>query len=265
MHLMTSMISGNGARTGITIWKLGRIPNADLLSRARLVSAIQLALSLVVLFVIGYQLGGRPVAYVSSFYYALNPTVLINGRRAMMESTMLLTGLLVVLVALWLLRHRRWWLYLLLGIVGGLALSAKHTNAFVLVPVYAVCGLYPLIADWKAKSPANPLRHIMSLIGAGILAVVIFYMLNPAWWGDPIARVQEVLALRTDLLNGQIETFGGYVTFTDRLNGFIEQVLIVIPQYFEASNWADYIGESVVAYENSLWRGISIGGSAWGQ
>ncbi len=242
----------------------GRIPNADLLSRTRFVSAIQLALSLIVLFVIGYQLGDRPVAYVSSFYYALNPAVLINGRRAMMESTMLLTGLLVVLAGLWLLQHRTWWLYLLLGFVGGLALSSKHTNAFILVPIFAVCALYSLFTDWKAKSPSNQLRHIVSVIGAGILMLMIFYVLNPAWWGDPIARVQEVLALRTDLLNGQVETFGGYTTFTDRLNGFVEQVLIVHPKYYEVSNWADYIGEAILTYESSLWRGVSIGGSAVG-
>jgi hypothetical protein len=46
--------------------------------------------------------------------------------------------------------------------------------------------------------------------------------------------------------------------------GFFRQALIVQPQYYEAPDWADYIREPITAYEASVWRGVSIGGSVPG-
>ena len=76
-----------------------RRPWPALLHAARLPSALFLALSAVWMFALGRQLGGRSLAYVVSALYTVNPMVLLNGRRAMMEGSLLCFGSLTMLMA----------------------------------------------------------------------------------------------------------------------------------------------------------------------
>lgn len=256
----------------------GRIPAADLLLRTRFVSALMLAGGAAVMFIIGQQTGGRPVAYLASLYFALNPALLINGRRAMMDSGLMLFSLLVVLAGLWVIRELednipgrgtlRPYRHVALGVVSGLALAAKHTAIFTVGAVFAAGITYEILLVIRqvraGLRPAPAARWVLSLIGAGLLAFLVFYILNPAWWSDPVGRAGLVLALRTDLLNGQAAAFGGYPDFGAQAMGFLRQVFVVPPQYYEVSNWQAFIGEQIAVYEASPWRGLSMGGSVPG-
>jgi 4-amino-4-deoxy-L-arabinose transferase-like glycosyltransferase len=258
----------------------GHIPAPDLLLRTRLVSAGLTALACIALFGIGYQLGGRPVAYLAALYFVLNPAILINGRRAMMEGGMLAFTLLTLLAGVWVMRAieqpetagrnvlRR---YILLGIFAGLAVAAKHTSAFTVAAVFGACGSYAL---WRVMTPLpNPLpvnrarglkRQILLLVGAGILAFGVFYALNPAWWGDISGSVGRGWTLRNQLLDGQVAAFGGYADFGAQVGGWLRQTLFVLPQYYEVANWQGFIADQITAYELSPWRGVSVGGSLVG-
>ena len=99
---------------------------------------------------------------------------------------------------------------------------------------------------------------------AAILALAVFYILNPAWWGDPVARAGHVLDEREELLDLQVTTFGGYDGFGDALAGFGRQVFVGVPQYYEAPAFEGYIPDQIARYEASPWRGIPIGGSIVG-
>ena len=110
--------------------RTGHAPSPDLLLASRWPSALFLCGSAVLLFAIGRMVMGRPAAYLATLYFVLNPAIVLNGRRAMMEGVMLFFGLLVVLAGLYFLQRRSWRAGLLLGIASGLALSAKHTNMF---------------------------------------------------------------------------------------------------------------------------------------
>lgn len=252
----------------------GHAPTDSLLQVSRIPSALLLALGVIPLFGLGRALGGRPVAYLASLYYALNPALLLNGRRAMMEGSMIAFLLLMVLAGAWLLRERRWWVAILLGVVAGLALASKHTSAFTVIAVFGACAVYPVVewviqkrggesSDGRAQH-AVPLQTYVMLIAAAILALGIFYALNPAWWGDPLTRAGDVLTLRGDLLAGQAGAFGGYVNAGDALDGFFRQVFVNLPQYYEIPDWAGYIGDQIARYDGSVWRGVSIGGSTVG-
>ena len=105
---------------------------------------------MIVIFALGQMLGGRPVAYLASLYYALNPALLIEGRRAMMEGSLTFFSLLTVLAGIWLLQKRRWWTAILLGIAAGLALASKHTAVFTVVRSVWVCALF--IRWWNGLS-----------------------------------------------------------------------------------------------------------------
>ncbi len=51
------------------------------------------------MFALGWQFGRRLVAYFVSALYTLNPVILLNGRRALQEGSMLFFGMLVILIA----------------------------------------------------------------------------------------------------------------------------------------------------------------------
>jgi hypothetical protein len=260
----------------------GHAPSPELLLTARWPSSLFLAASVVVIFAIGEMLGGRLTAYIASLYYALNPALLLNGHRAMMEGGLIFFMLLTLLAGIWFLRRPAWWTAIFLGITSGLALASKHTAVFTVAAVFFACGIVFIFnhrgtenTEKKGKIletsiPAVSVRSLpmglwfIFLLFSGIMALITFYTLNPAWWGDPVARAGTVLELRQDLLNIQTNVFGSYPTMIDALAGFARQTLIVLPQYYEIAGWESYIGDQIARYEASPWRGVSVGGSLWG-
>ncbi len=108
----------------------GHRPSDGALEAARLSSALFTALSVGVMFVIGRHIGGRPAAYIATAVYALNPALLLNGRRATQEGSMFFFGLLTVLIAAWLSQRERrpLWMWVLLTLAGGLTLASKHSG-----------------------------------------------------------------------------------------------------------------------------------------
>jgi 4-amino-4-deoxy-L-arabinose transferase-like glycosyltransferase len=238
-------------------------PTDALLQVARAPSAILLAVGAILIFVIGWQVGGLPTAYFASLYYAINPALLLNGRRAMMEGSFTFFSLLTVLTGIWLLQRPSWRSTLALGLASGLALASKHTAAFTLGAVFFACAIYIFtrtIRTWRVVPVLIYLRYIL----AAILALAVFLLLNPAWWDNPLARARTVLQMREDLLEGQTAVFGGYVDMTDKFAGFLRESFLVLPQYYEISAWETYIADPISRYEASVWRGVSIGGSFLG-
>ncbi|MGJ3237694.1 MAG: ArnT family glycosyltransferase [Anaerolineae bacterium] len=238
----------------------GHVPADDLLWRTRLMSAVLLGVSAVGVFLLGRTIGGRGVAYHASAYYTLNPAVLLNGRRAMMEGAMLAFTVLAVLMAVIALRRGAWRDYLLLGIVSGLAVASKHTA------VVTIATLFVTGAIWIVYQRRAITQQITRLIVAGVLSLLVFFGLNPAWWANPPGAVRTVLELRQDLLTGQVGFFGGYETLNDQVTGFLYQSFIVLPMYAETDTDGFYSEQAtrITRYDRSLVSGVSLGGSAIG-
>jgi hypothetical protein len=160
-------------------------------------------------------------------------------------------------------------LTILLGVFAGLALASKHTAVFTVAAVFGACLLWVLFEPRRRKGRENVgTRYIVSavvqLVCVGVIAVLVFYILNPAWWGDPLARAGQVLERRQELLTEQVTIFGGYNSMGGALAGFWRQVFVGQPQYYEVAGWENYIGDQIARYEASPWRGITIGGSTVG-
>ena len=149
----------------------GHVPSDDLLFRTRFVSSLLLVISAIALFYTGYAVAGRGVAYLASAYYMLNPAVLINGRRAMMEGGMLAFTILAILVAVYLLKYRSWWLFALTGIFSGLAVASKHTSVVTIIVIFVVCGVYFLVNQGKRG------RNLAGLFGSFILISFTYKLL----------------------------------------------------------------------------------------
>lgn len=259
----------------------GHAPSEALLTVSRIPATLLFTAGMFVAFALGWQLGGRPVAYLAALFYALNPVLLLNGRRALMEGSLTAFSLLTVLAGVWWLkgfspptqagrgyRQLKMWLAAFgFGIAAGLALASKHPALFTVAAVFGACGLWTLLQLLRRKEAqsvdTSPMRtrYIVSLLVAGIISLVTFYILNPAWWGDPVSRAGQVLDRRQQLLNEQVTYFGGYNGAGDALAGFLRQMLFNQPQYFEAPGWENYIGDQIARYEASGLAGLLINGS----
>lgn len=243
----------------------GRMPSAALLAAARWSAALPGALSVPVMFALGWRWGRRRVAYPASFLLATHGVILIHVRRAYMEAALQLGSLLVILAAAWWMERlahrgegaRRWLLpALALGMASGLALASKHSGA---VPVIAA-GLGVLSA--AVRLPRFARRQALGgLAIAAALVVAVFLALNPAWWSDPIGRAGEVLRLRADLVAEQAALFpdAAYSDLPARIGGLIAQVTIADPAYYEVASWAGPLSDGIAAYEASPWTGIRYG------
>jgi len=238
------------------------VPSDDLLLRTRFMSAGLLAAGTITMFGIGYTLRGRLLAYIASLFFALNPVILLNGRRAMMESGMITFSLLAILAALWILQKRSEWTYMLLGVASGLAVASKHTSLITVLVIFLVSAILIVLQSWHSKNRQEGNRSFAGLFAAGILSLLVFYALNPAWWDNPAGRISDVLMLRHNLLSGQIDAFGGYETLRERVSGFVAQTLSGTVMYAETEldDFLIYLEDEIKMYEQSIVSGIQLTG-----
>lgn len=212
----------------------GHVPPQDLLLRARYLSAIVLCGSVIALYAIArltVRQQGRVLAVVATLAYVSHPAVVLHGRLAMMEGGMLFTSLLVVLAGILLLREPTPWRAILLAVLSGIAVATKHTNVFVVTAMYIALGLYFLTNRYQPRRT----RTSVAIVVTGLLSIIVFIGLNPAWWSAPFERARDVLEDRRDLLAGQVEAFGGYENFEERAFGWWNQVLIGAPMYADTT------------------------------
>jgi hypothetical protein len=262
----------------------GHMPSDALLSAARFSSTLFLALSAAVMFGLGWQFGKRPLAYFVSALYTLNPIILLNGRRALQEGSVLCFGLLLILIAILLSQKRRSiWLWLALILVGGLTLASKHTGVVFIAAAFGWIFLTELLRTLSAElsgdvgfDSALPLLEqdlnalpqsywrdllltTLKLIVSGALAIVLFVALSPALWNDPPARVANLLEERARLL--EIQVSGNPTTLAQRISGIITQPFMMPPQHFEVAFWGTFqaVSDDVARYMASPFSGVQFG------
>ncbi len=236
----------------------GSIPPPDLLNTTRLPSTILLASSVLLLFAALKLFASRPIAYLTTLYYVLHPAVLLNGRRAVMEGSLLFGLTATLLVGVLFVRARGWRMWavtLLLALASGVAIAGKHTNAFVVASIYIGCGLHALS---QSQNIQRMLSRIAALALAGVLAFGVFIALNPAWWQSPMASAAYVLDERSTLLSSQANGHTQYVSLRHQIQGFYQQIFSHQPMYYEVSIFQDPLADTIARYESSLLDGLHL-------
>lgn len=150
----------------------------------RVISAMTFAISLALLFLIGFSLGGRTVAIGSVFFYWLMPRVFGHAHIAATETL----ANFIILLTVWLYlksvstegRSSRW--AVLTGIAGGVALATR-INCLLIFPVLILIGyIY-----WREKF-APTLFYLV------VLAPITMVVVSPYFWYQTALRVLGYLA-----------------------------------------------------------------------
>lgn len=230
-------------------------PSPDALNAARLPSALFTAASVGVMFLIGRQMGGRPAAYVAAAVYALNPALLLNGRRALQEGSMLCFGLATVLIALWLTRRssRPLWAWALFTLMGALTLASKHSGVVFVAAALALLVVAALVRR------AGFFKTVSGVIASGGLMLALFLALSPALWNDPPARAVNLLEERARLLDIQVAIDPiAPMTFVQRVEAILLQPAVNPVMYYELASWdVEPIRAEIAAY--GAWYGYPGG------
>jgi hypothetical protein len=256
----------------------GHRPSEALMFAGRISSTLFLAVSTWVMFGLGRQIGGRLLAYIASGLYTLNPVILLNGRRAMMEGSMLCFGLLTILIAT-IIIHRRelnrresilWWLALIVS--GALALASKHTGILFVVGSFGWILMAELIRSLhqrdqnSERQPLNVTRTlimtIIQIIVSGIFVIALFIALSPALWNDPPLRLRDLIEQRQFLLDIQVASDpNAPMPLSQRVEFIVKQPFIAPVAHFEVSFWANAaaIRTEIEQYMASPLSGLQAG------
>ncbi len=255
----------------------GHLPSEALLTAARLPSTLFLVISAWVMFGIGWQFGGRLPAYFISALYTVNPVILLNGRRAMMEGSLLCFGILTIWLAILISRGRnRWYWWGLFTLSAGLTIASKHSGIVYLGGAFGWIGLTELIRVIRTLTPGpSPsgrgekrmaLRDfgftMVKLVVSLIATIAIAIALLPALWNDPAARFSDLIEQRAGLINIQVESDPlAPTTIQQRIEGIITQPFLTPAQQFEVAFWAQAkaITDSVERYMASPLSGLQFG------
>lgn len=221
---------------------LGMRPPPDLLHLARQPSAWFFSASIPVFFAIAWRLGGTLTACLASALYTLHPALLLNGRRAMMEGPMLFFGLLTILCALVITcggqyRRRRWWL--VLALVGGLALASKHSAVLFLVGALVWLWFTGLLMRNRRLLLTCTVRCALT----GSLALLVFLALSPALWPDPPRLLLRLLQTRSELVLAQVEDWQPDslpLTAAERIEQLLTQPFLQGPMIHEVAHWSGF-------------------------
>ncbi len=239
-------------------------PSSAVLHRARIPSALFLAASVAWMFGLGNLVGGSGMAYVASGLVAVNPVVLLNGRRAMQEGSLLCFGLLTVLIAAIISQKRaagervswRWWLGLV--VAAGLALASKNTAVLY---VAAALG-WILAADVLRRDWRGALRTGARLALVSGLAIGLWLALSPGMWNEPLDRLRDLVSVRADHMGRQVRGVNnGASPLTDRLAHLVTEPFIAPPSHYEVQAWdrLEPIQREIAAYMASPLSGVQFG------
>jgi hypothetical protein len=240
----------------------GHRPTDGQMLIARLPSALLLALGVPCLYRIG-RLHSPTAGAIAAGLYALNPALLLNGRRAVQEGALLGLGLLALMLAAHIAQRRARMeqvhplAWLALAGASGVALAGKHSAIAFVAGAWA----WLLVAEAARRPFALPRAAgaAARLVGVAALAFGLFVALSPALWDDPAARIGDLLRVRAELLDIQVAVSGNPpLTLPERALMIVREPFLMPLTHFEASWWGvtpEFAAE-IARYEASPLAGL---------
>jgi 4-amino-4-deoxy-L-arabinose transferase-like glycosyltransferase len=243
-------------------WEENRIAGAlfdtSLLNASRIASTIMVFLSLPILYLCGKKIKDRSMAISAVLLLASHSLVLLHGRRAMSEGT-LIFGVSLAILGIIEGNEHPW----LAGIGTAIAACSK-LSALALAPV----GLFSVL--WLASDHKDRRKRLIQNATLFIVTfLVLYFLLNPFLWLNPLDGIQSQWHERTQFLQGMIEELKarGIEQILDspweRITVMVMHLFIADPQFAETGNYIANIANAENAYLSqhiyTLFRGWSGG------
>src|SRR5262245_15774138 len=233
----------------------GALPAPRLLQTARISAVAMYALSVGLFFVLAVEVVGFVGAAVATVLLTIHPLEDLHLRRAMAESALQFSSLIVLLACLRLsnaLEQRQVLLgATLAGLALGLAVASKHSAAALALVAFVSA----VAAGWRAASMRERLRNV-SLIPAvvAVSAGLAFVVLNPVTYDQPLRAAHSMFTLRQMLAGNQAkytETVKPEMVLpsvSSRLSATARQVFWSPPAFSEFPGYDDRIADDVAHY-----------------
>jgi len=228
---------------------IGALPSMQQLLISRASIAFFLPISILLIYWLGKKVNGRFTAIIAALLLLFNPLVLLHCRRGMAEGILLFTTLLALIGII--LGERYTWLT---GLTIGLAFNAKQ-SAIALFPV----GI--LSVWWNTRYPNRKLfQFFIEGLTYTTMFILVFVLLNPLYWTNPLNTMKESLISRQQLLRNQIEDrqeiAPDYILDTpfERAIVPLAHVFFTKLSYSEVGNYSEYTSPSEEKYQDLFYN-----------
>ncbi len=238
----------------------GALPPPELLRAARAASATAALAAVLLVGCLGKRLQGQATAWLAMALMGLNAAVLLHGRRAMAEGSLLFT----VSLALWTFcdaRRRP----ALAGAAAALAAASK-LSAGALAPVGLLAAMGLLQGRRAGLEPKRSMRNAVWYLGS---LALVFLALNPLLWRSPLRATAEILRARKGLLAMQQAELQQRApehllqTPAERLAGLITELYLSPVRFSEFANYRSQTAAAEARYAanplHNLLRGSFFG------
>jgi 4-amino-4-deoxy-L-arabinose transferase-like glycosyltransferase len=210
----------------------GALFSTALLDASRTASTIMVFLSLPILYFCGKRIRDNAMAISAVLLLGTHSLVLLHGRRAMAEGTLIFGVSLAILGILE--GDKRPWLA---GIGTAIATCSK-LSAIALAPV----GLLSVL--WLPTNLKNQKKKVIQNAALFILTfLTLYFLLNPFLWTNPIKGIQSQWHERTQFLQGMVEEIEARAPDQilrgpfERFTVMVTHLFIAGPQFAEVGNY----------------------------
>ena len=169
-----------------SLWAQQNRSPGDWLIGARIPGVILGAVFIVLIYWLARPIFGKLPALFGALALALSPWVAYFSAIAYLDSYLLGFVTLAILLTWHAARHP--WLFVLVGVLLGLAFDSKYTAAFALLPISAYLVYYYAFRVHRA-----PPKQLLLVPLATLLAI---YVADPALWVSPLNRLWDGIAFQ---------------------------------------------------------------------
>jgi hypothetical protein len=233
----------------------GALPPQGALRGARAAMSVMTALAVALLYQTGRRLGGRLTGVLAAAIFALDPLVLLHGRRAMLEGA-LLFGITAASLGL-ICAYRR---PIAAAFGSALALGTKYSGLAV-IPAGVMASI------WPDGAPPQGIRiRLMNAFKHLLALVALIWVSHPILWRQPMAALQAMWGLRSELVQAQADSLRGlrpeFVlnSLPERGTAMLAHLYFTPLQFFEYGNYLEATAAEQQAYLAIPFHGIARGG-----
>lgn len=236
----------------------GALPSSDLLNASRTASTIMVLLSLPIAYICGKRLKNSVGAISAILLLGTHSLVLLHGRRAMAEGTLIFGVSLAILGILE--GDKRPWL----AAIGTAIAACSKMSVIILAPV----GFLSVL--WIAPGHLSPKKKILqnALLFIAVF-LTLYFLLNPLLWSNPIEGLQSQWSERAQFTQDMVEEIEARAP-NQILDSPIERIAVMVahlyiadPQFAEVGNYLENTTNAEELYLaqplHTLFRGWAAG------